>query len=79
MEVVVKAPVDWVPCTALLPDQAPDAVQPVALVAVQFSVALPPLSTALGPTLNVTVGAGEAMVTVTDCEALPPGPVQVRP
>ena len=41
-----------------LPDQAPEAVQEVALVADQFRVALLPLVMALGPTLKVTVGCG---------------------
>jgi hypothetical protein len=61
----------------LLPDQAPEAVQAVALVAVQFNVALPPLVTALGPTLRATVGVGDLMVTVVDWAAVPPGPEQV--
>jgi hypothetical protein len=62
----------------LAPDQAPEAVQEVALVADQFSVALPPLVMALGPTLKVTVGAVALMDTVADWAAVPPGPVQVR-
>jgi len=49
----------------------------VALVADQFSVALPPLSIELGPTLRLTVGVGALMETVADCAALPPGPEQV--
>jgi hypothetical protein len=76
--VAVKAPVDCEPCTALDPDHAPDAVQAVALVAVQFNVALFPLAMELGPTLKTTVGAGEAMVTVADWVAVPPRPAQVR-
>lgn len=62
------------PDTAFVPDQAPEAVQEVAFVAVQFSVALLPLVMALGPTLRLTVGVGDLMDTVTDCVALPPGP-----
>jgi hypothetical protein len=75
----------------LAPDQAPEAVQPVALVADQFNVALPPVMTALGPTLKETVGAGPATaggceivtggggVTVTGggCVAEPPLPMPV--
>ncbi len=68
---------DCVPCTAFVPDQAPEAVQEVALVADQFNVALPPLTTALGPTLRLTVGVGDLMDTVADWAALPPGPEQV--
>lgn len=74
----VNAPVDCEPVTGLAPDQAPDAVQEVALVADQFSVALLPLVTALGPTLKVTVGAVALMDTVADWAAVPPVPVQVR-
>jgi hypothetical protein len=87
----VSVPVGWKPCTGLAPDQAPEAVQPVALVADQFNVALPPVMTALGPTLKATVGAGPATaggceivtggggVTVTGggCVAEPPLPMPV--
>jgi hypothetical protein len=73
----VSAPVDCDPCTALVPDQAPEAVQAVTLVADQFSVALLPLETALGPTLRLTVGVGGLMETVADWAAVPPGPEQV--
>jgi hypothetical protein len=60
----------------LAPDQAPEAVQEVALVADQFNVALLPLVIALGPTLKMTVGAAALMDTVADWVAAPPGPVQ---
>jgi len=40
--VAVRAPVDWLPDVAFAPDQPPDAVQLVALVADQVSVLLPP-------------------------------------
>jgi len=63
---------------ASLLDQAPDATQEVALVEVHDSVEVPPLVTVLGLALKVTVGAGEVTVTVADCAALPPAPVQVR-
>ena len=62
----VSAPVDCVPCTDFAPDQAPEAVQEVAFWVVQFNVALLPLVMALGPTLKLTVGAGDLMDTVTD-------------
>ncbi len=62
----------------MLPDHAPEAVQVVALAETQVSVALPPLVIALGPTLRLTVGTGDFTVTVADCAALPPGPVQVK-
>ncbi len=76
--VALRTPVDCEPLTALPPDQAPEAVQEVALVADQFNVALPPLVTALGPTLRLTLGARGVTVTAADCDAVPPGPVQVN-
>lgn len=78
MALAVNAPVDWEPCVARLPDQAPEALQEVALVEDQLRVALPPLETALGPTLKSTVGAADLTDTVAACEALPPGPEQLR-
>lgn len=57
---------DWEPLTALVPDQAPEAVQDVAWVAAQVRVELPPLATVLGLALNVTVGDGEVTDTVAD-------------
>jgi hypothetical protein len=62
----------------LVPDQPPEAAHDVAFVADQFSVALPPLATTLGPTLRVSVGAGALTVTVVDCDASPPAPEQLR-
>jgi len=55
-------------------------VHELAFVADQLIVALPPLTTALGPTLKLTVGAAfdAATVTVVDCLAVPPGPEQVN-
>jgi hypothetical protein len=75
----VRAPVDWEPLTALVPDQAPEAVQDVALVAAQVKVELRPLATELGLAERLMVGAGELTETVADCVALPPVPVQERP
>jgi hypothetical protein len=74
----VRAPVDCEPLTGLLPDHAPEAEHEVALLADQFNVALPPLAIALGPTLRMTLGAGDFTVTTAVCAALPPGPVQVN-
>jgi hypothetical protein len=62
--------------TALLPDQAPDAVQDVAFVAFHVNVEVAPLAMLVGPALRLTVGAGVFTETVADCVALPPGPVQ---
>jgi hypothetical protein len=76
--VAVSAPVDCEPLGALAPDQAPEAVHVVALEEDQVNVALPPLATALGPTLRLTVGVGDLTETVADCEALPPGPLHTK-
>ena len=74
----VKAPVDCVPLVALEPDQAPEAVQEVALVEDHVNVEVAPPATVLGVAVKVTVGAGVVTVTVAVCAALPPAPVQVR-
>jgi hypothetical protein len=53
-------------------------VQAVALVDVQVRVDALPLATLVGLALNDTVGAeGAETVTVADCDAEPPAPVQV--
>jgi hypothetical protein len=70
--------VDCDPLVALLPLQAPDAVHEVALLADHERVELLPLEIVLGFALKLTVGAREVTVTVADCSALPPAPVQVR-
>ena len=66
------------PLTALVPDQAPEAVHDVALVEDQVNVEPLPLATVLGLAAKVTVGAGEVTDTVADCAALPPLPVQLK-
>ena len=74
----VSAPLDCEPLTGLAPDQAPEAVQAVALVADQVSVALLPLATVLGFAASVMVGTGCVTETVADWAALPPPlPLQV--
>jgi len=70
--------VDCEPLTAIVPAQAPEAVQEVALLADQVNVELLPLATVLGLAAKVTVGAGEVTDTVADCAALPPAPVQFK-
>ena len=65
------------PLVASLPLQPPEAVQEVAFLDDQDKVELPPLAMVLGLALKLTVGAGEVTVTVADCAALPPAPVQV--
>jgi hypothetical protein len=72
------APVDCEPLVATAPDQPPDAAQDVALVEDQVRVELPPLATLVGLALSETLGVGADTETVTDCAAVPPGPVQVN-
>jgi hypothetical protein len=62
----------------LVPDQVPDAMQEVALVADQVSMEPLPLATVLGLADKLTVGAGVVTETVADWAALPPLPVQLR-
>jgi hypothetical protein len=75
----VSAPVDCEPLTGMLPDQAPEAEQEVALVDVQVKVDAVPLLTVLGVAAKLTFGDGVVTETVADCVALPPEPVQVSP
>lgn len=68
---------DCEPETALLPDQAPEAVQAVALLALQLSVAASPLLIVAGLTVKLNVGAAAVTVTVALRVTLPPAPLQV--
>ncbi len=79
MAAALSAPVEDEPLVALLPDQAPEALHEVALVADQLNVELAPLATVRGLAVTVTVGAEAAAFTeiVTVCIALPPAPLQV--
>ena len=54
----VSAPVDCEPLMGLEPDQDPEAVHAVALVAAQVSVEPLPLATVLGLATRVIVGTG---------------------
>jgi hypothetical protein len=55
------------PLSGLAPDQAPEALQEVALVADQLRVDAEPLATVLGLALRVTVAVGSGVtVTVVD-------------
>jgi hypothetical protein len=74
----LRAPVDCDPLVAWLPDQDPEAAHEVALVEDHVRVAALPLVTVLGLALRVTVGGSDVTVTVADCAALPPVPVQVN-
>ena len=71
-------PVDCEPLSPFAPLQAPEAVQEVALLLDQVSVAAAPAFTVLGAALSVTMGALLDTVTVADCVADPPAPVQVN-
>jgi hypothetical protein len=59
----VSAPVLWLPLVVTAPDQPPVAVQLVALVEDQLSVAAEPLFTVPGLAVSVTVGGAIAAVT----------------
>jgi hypothetical protein len=61
----------------LVPDQAPEAEHEVAFFVDQAKVDAAPEATVLGPALNVTSGGNAETVTVADCVAEPPAPVQV--
>ncbi len=73
----MTGPVDREPFTFLLPDQAPEAEQAVALTLLQVRVEGLPELTVLGLAWSVSCGAKPATVTVADCVAEPPGPEQV--
>jgi hypothetical protein len=75
--VALSAPVAFEPAVATVPDQPPEALQEVALVDDQVRVELAPLAILAGLALMETLGAGAETVTVTDCAAEPPVPVQV--
>ncbi len=66
------------PDVASLPVHAPLAVQAVALVDDQLSVALLPRVIDVGETASVTVGAGACTVSTAEALLLPPVPVQVK-
>jgi hypothetical protein len=56
-------------------------VQELALLDDQVSIELPPVTTALGLAVSVTVGAGAGGIvteTVTNCVAEPPAPAQLN-
>ena len=67
------------PAVALLPDQSPEAVQPVVLLLLQLNVVAPLNGRLDGLAVRLIDGApGAATVTLTESLTLPPGPVQVR-
>jgi hypothetical protein len=75
--VALRAPVLALPLVGWLPDQPPEAVQLLALLEDQLSVADPPLLTVVELALRLSAGAGVETLTVTDWLALPPDPLQV--
>ena len=76
--VALNTPVLALPVVGSLPDHPPEAVQLVAFVDDQLNVEADPLLTVPGVAVRLTVGlAGADTLTVTDCAALPPGPLQV--
>jgi hypothetical protein len=62
----VSAPVVCEPFAALAPDQAPEAVQAVALVDDQVNIDAAPLLMVLGAAEKLTVGTGVLTDTVAD-------------
>ncbi len=83
-QVNVKVVVDAIevrcsePAVALLPPHPPLAVQLVALFELQVRVVDPPAATVDGVAVSVTEGmVGCVTVTLTDCVAEPPAPLQV--
>jgi hypothetical protein len=73
----VSPPVVCDPLNDFLPDQAPAVEHVVAFWLDQDRVDSVPTTTVLGLTLSVTTGANSETVTVIDCVAEPPVPVQV--
>jgi len=69
--------VDFDPLVAMEPLQPPDAVHAVVSVELQVRVALLPMTAVVGEADKITEGAGALTTTSVDCEAEPPGPVQV--
>ncbi len=66
MALAVRAPLDWEPLRPFAPDQAPDAVQLVALVEDQVRDVALPRVIELGLAFKLTVGAGDLTDTVAD-------------
>ena len=67
---LVLPPVD------IVPDQPPEATQPVASLVDQLSDELCPVLMLVGVAVSEIVGAVAVTATLTELEALPPAPVQ---
>jgi hypothetical protein len=65
---LLSAPVDQLPLVATGPLQPPGGVHAVAFSALHVKVDMPPLATAAGEAVSVTVGAGVVTTTSADCE-----------
>ena len=74
MREAVSAPVDSEPIVPRAPVQPFEAVQALAPVVDQASVAEAPKAIVPGVAVSVTAGGAGRTVTVTDCVAEPPGP-----
>ncbi len=75
---VVSPPVDCDPLNDFLPDQPPDVEHDVAFWLDHDNVEPVPTSTVLGLAVSATTGANSETVTVADCVAEPPAPVQIN-
>ena len=73
----MSAPDDCEPLSALVPGQVLEPEHEVAFFADQVSVVEAPELTVLGSAVSVTEGAKAETVTMADCVAEPPVPVQV--
>ena len=75
----VSADIVCEPDVALLPDQSPEAVQPVVLLLLQLNVVAPLKGRLDELAVRLTDEAvGPATIMLTESVALPPRPVQVR-
>ena len=77
MVVAASVPVEVPPLlVGFDPLQPPLAVQALAFVVLQLSIATLPEVTTIGVEVSVMVGAGEETVTVNDAVPMPPRPLQ---
>jgi hypothetical protein len=67
-----------VPRAALVPSQAPDAVQAVAFSELHVSVPEAPAGTAAAPADSLTVGVGITVTIASELSLVPPVPVQTN-
>jgi hypothetical protein len=75
----VSAPVDWLPLEAFAPANVPPiAVHEVALVELQVSVDVPPLTIVAGFAVRVAVGWVPIVTVAVAAALVPPAPVQVN-